>query len=451
MRRRLRLATLTVAGIGIVALIAAPGAFAVAPMAEDVSASSPDGAPVAVTLHGSDDFDAMLTFSVVSGPSSGSLGAIGPLDCSFPGGQVDCTAEVEYTPGLCANGQDSFAYRVDDGIAFDDGTATISVSSLVPQIPAPQFVSMGAAFEGMASSVTEGASVDYGDATGNHVLLVGQDGKATLSHVYSNEGSYPVTVRNPNGCEAQTFAHVLIPGATESSLLSVAPGETGTLDLGSLTATLTTSSLDPSDVTLMAALYPPGTPGFDPRALTTLAAFDLRAIAATQNDVLVAKFRYPADTPPGGRPTLLFVNPATGEFEPVRGSTKVPDSLLFDPGNREITVVFDETSFPRLQDLTGTQFVVAHDRRPHVRIRGVLARCAFGVRVKDDGKLRRVTAKLDGVPVQTSKRKRFRLRFPVAALDEGRHRLRVVAVARGGGRGADVKRFHRFGGRCFSS
>ncbi|HYU62072.1 MAG TPA: Ig-like domain-containing protein [Solirubrobacterales bacterium] len=425
-------------------------AAAAAPVADDVSAATSNGDPVAVTLHGSDDFDSTLTVSVVDGPSNGTLGPIGSLDCTYPGGQTNCTAEVTYTPGPCLNGSDSFSYRVADGLASDDGMATIAVSSLVPSFAKDRFVASGSVYETTAADLLPGATVDYGDGGGSQEVTVEPDGTAVLSHLYPDEGSYRVTVRNPGGCEAAGYAHVLLPGATSTGVVDVGPGEIGTLDLGLLSATLTTASTDPSAATLLAALYPPGTPGFDPRDLTALSAFDLRTIGATSADVLVAKFRYPADTPPGTVPTLLFLDPQSGRFEPVGGSTKLPDSLVVDEANREITIVFDDTSFPTLTSLKGTPLVVAHDRRPRVRVRGVVSRCAFGVRVNDDGKLRRVIVKLDGEAIKATGQDHFRVRLAVDALGEGRHRLRVVAVDRSGGRGSDAKRFHRFGRRCFS-
>ncbi len=396
-------------------------AAAAAPVADDVSAATSNGDPVAVTLHGSDDFDSTLTVSVVDGPSNGTLGPIGSLDCTYPGGQTNCTAEVTYTPGPCLNGSDSFSYRVADGLASDDGMATIAVSSLVPSFAKDRFVASGSVYETTAADLLPGATVDYGDGGGSQEVTVEPDGTAVLSHLYPDEGSYRVTVRNPGGCEAAGYAHVLLPGATSTGVVDVGPGEIGTLDLGLLSATLTTASTDPSAATLLAALYPPGTPGFDPRDLTALSAFDLRTIGATSADVLVAKFRYPADTPPGTVPTLLFLDPH-----------------------------FDDTSFPTLTSLKGTPLVVAHDRRPRVRVRGVVSRCAFGVRVNDDGKLRRVIVKLDGEAIKATGQDHFRVRLAVDALGEGRHRLRVVAVDRSGGRGSDAKRFHRFGRRCFS-
>ena len=91
------------------------------PVANDTSATTNEDTTVTITLSGSDADGDSLTFSIVSGPSNGSLGAI------IPTGPT--TATVDYTPNLNYFGGDSFVFRADDGNGgTDDATVTITVA-----------------------------------------------------------------------------------------------------------------------------------------------------------------------------------------------------------------------------------------------------------------------------------------------------------------------------------
>ncbi len=93
------------------------------PVANDTSATTNEDTTVTISLSGSDVDGDSLTFSVVSGPSNGTLGAIistGPT-----------TATVDYTPDQDFNGSDSFVYQANDGNGgTDNATATITVNAV---------------------------------------------------------------------------------------------------------------------------------------------------------------------------------------------------------------------------------------------------------------------------------------------------------------------------------
>ncbi|MGZ5431563.1 MAG: tandem-95 repeat protein [Thermoanaerobaculia bacterium] len=93
------------------------------PVANDASATTNEDTTVTITLSGSDVDGDSLTFSIVSGPSNGTLGAIvstGPT-----------TATVDYTPNLNFNGSDSFVFQANDGNGgTDNATATITVNAV---------------------------------------------------------------------------------------------------------------------------------------------------------------------------------------------------------------------------------------------------------------------------------------------------------------------------------
>jgi hypothetical protein len=91
------------------------------PVANDVNAATNEDNTVTITLSGSDADGDPLTFSIVSGPSNGSLGPIVPTGPT--------TATVNYTPNLNFNGVDSFVYQANDGNGgTDNATVTIAVA-----------------------------------------------------------------------------------------------------------------------------------------------------------------------------------------------------------------------------------------------------------------------------------------------------------------------------------
>lgn len=93
------------------------------PVANDTSASTNEDTTVTITLSGSDADGDPLTFSIVSGPSNGTLGAI------IPTGPT--TATVNYSPNANYNGGDSFVFRANDGNGgTDDATATITIAAV---------------------------------------------------------------------------------------------------------------------------------------------------------------------------------------------------------------------------------------------------------------------------------------------------------------------------------
>ncbi|MEA2183555.1 MAG: hypothetical protein QOF69_2740, partial [Solirubrobacteraceae bacterium] len=79
----------------------------------------------AITLSGDDEDGNALTFSIVSGPAHGGLGAIAAPSCA--GAPSHCSADVTYTPDPDYNGADSFTYKANDGTA-DSATKTVAIT-----------------------------------------------------------------------------------------------------------------------------------------------------------------------------------------------------------------------------------------------------------------------------------------------------------------------------------
>jgi len=80
-----------------------------------------------ITLSGTDSDSGSLTFSVVSGPSHGSLSPLNAAVCTPSGVGATCTATITYTPAADFNGPDSFTFKVNDA-SLDSAVATVSIT-----------------------------------------------------------------------------------------------------------------------------------------------------------------------------------------------------------------------------------------------------------------------------------------------------------------------------------
>jgi DNA/RNA endonuclease G (NUC1) len=86
------------------------------------SANTTEDNAVIVTLQALQANNNTLTFSIVNGPASGSLGSVSAASCA----SGTCSATVTYTPGADFNGSDSFTFRASDG-SLNSNTSTVSV------------------------------------------------------------------------------------------------------------------------------------------------------------------------------------------------------------------------------------------------------------------------------------------------------------------------------------
>ena len=93
------------------------------PVANDATATTNEDVSVTITLSGSDAEGDPLTFSIVSGPSNGSLSGYTQVNAT--------TATIVYTGNPNFNGTDSFVYQASDGNGgTDNATVTIVVAAV---------------------------------------------------------------------------------------------------------------------------------------------------------------------------------------------------------------------------------------------------------------------------------------------------------------------------------
>jgi hypothetical protein len=364
-----RSALLTVAIVALWPSIAS----ADGPIATDQSV--PVANPTTVSLEASVAGMTEMTFAIAASPERGSLGQISSATCQpTETGSTACKATVTYTPNVCTSGPDAFTYTATDTATM--ATSAPAAVTLTPGPPpaappakpslAPTAVAgAGATFAATANGVVSGATADYGDGSGAQPLSVDSSGNAALTHTYTSEATYTLTVTNPGACGTSAAAServdVLAPGALDLTSALVPPGVTTSITLpgvSGLTATLAVASAGPS-AEILGATYPPTSPLF---ALAgafgqVVATYDFRAINAASGDVAVVSFGYPDGGVPAAA-SLVYFDPAAKRFVPVRPSTLVPSPLIVDLVHRRVTIVFDRSSRPSIIELGGTRFAL---------------------------------------------------------------------------------------------
>ncbi|MBI4200918.1 MAG: tandem-95 repeat protein, partial [Chloroflexi bacterium] len=104
-----------------------------APVVQGQSVSTPANTPKVITLTATDVDSCEQTFSIVSGPANGVLGAISNLACA-PGPTNSDSATVTYTPAQNFAGNDSFTFKANDG-SLDSNVATVSIAVSIVNTP----------------------------------------------------------------------------------------------------------------------------------------------------------------------------------------------------------------------------------------------------------------------------------------------------------------------------
>ena len=251
-----------------------------APDANADTANTLEEAPVTITLTGSDPEGDALTFTTVTPPVSGSLGAITPIDAT--------SASVEYTPNVDFSGADGFTFKVNDGFA-DSAAAAIDITvdpvndAPVLTIGSDQAVAEDSGFQSVAGFASgapgggvdeSGQTVSFNVGNDNNALFALQpaidiNGQLTYTPAVDAAGSAVVTVvANDNGGTAnggvdtsagQTFTINVIAENDPPVLAAIGNQSINELVQLSFTATATDPDIPAQSLSFsIAGAVPPG-------------------------------------------------------------------------------------------------------------------------------------------------------------------------------------------------
>ncbi|MBI4199716.1 MAG: tandem-95 repeat protein, partial [Chloroflexi bacterium] len=184
------------------------------PAAQAQSVATPEDTPLGITLVGTDSEQCEITFTLIQGPSRGTLSALANAACT-PGSPNTDRATVTYTPNLNFFGSDQFAFRVNDG--FDDSNiATVSIT-ITPLNDAPVAEAQSVStLEDTSKTITLAAFDVDGDTLTYSIVRSPSSG--TLSTVVGSQVTYTPNA-NFNGSDSFTFK--VNDGAVDSNEATV--------------------------------------------------------------------------------------------------------------------------------------------------------------------------------------------------------------------------------------
>jgi len=165
------------------------------PTASAGSVTTPEDTPVSITVAGSGRGGRPLTYSVVAGPSHGTLSGTEP--------------NLIYSPAANFNGADSFTFKVNDGNA-DSAEATVSIT-VTPVSDPPTAHDDGATIQEDAPIVTINVLANDTDPDGRRLMIVGATQGANGSVTINADGTLAYAP-NKNFCGTDTFNYTVSNG-----------------------------------------------------------------------------------------------------------------------------------------------------------------------------------------------------------------------------------------------
>lgn len=173
------------------------------PVANGQSVSTAEDTALGITLSGSDAEGNPLTYSIVAGPSHGTLSGTG--------------ASRTYTPAANYSGADSFTFKVNDGTA-DSNIATVSIN-VTPVNDAPLAVNDSASVrKNRTSTITVLTNDSDPDGNALTVTAVTQPANGTVS--INANGSIQFTPRS-NFTGTTSFTYTISDGQGGSATATV--------------------------------------------------------------------------------------------------------------------------------------------------------------------------------------------------------------------------------------
>ena len=173
-----------------------------APVASDATSGVKIDEPRTLHLQATDADHDPLTYTVVAGPTHGTLGTIAP------------NGTVVYTPNAGYSGSDSFNWKVNDGIV-DSNTATQAITVAANAPPVAADVSFG-----LAADRTKMVTLSATDADGDPLTYSVVTGPAhgTLGAVNGNKVLY---TPNATFTGTESFTYKANDGAADSNIATV--------------------------------------------------------------------------------------------------------------------------------------------------------------------------------------------------------------------------------------
>jgi VCBS repeat-containing protein len=194
------------------------------PTAESGSVTTPEDTPVSITIVGGSRGGKPLTYSVLAGPSHGTLSGTEP--------------NLIYSPAANFNGVDSFTFKVNDGKA-DSAEATVSVT-VTPVSDPPVANADSATAREDAAIVTIDVLANDTDPDGRKLTVVGAtqgaNGSVTINtdgtlgyapnKNFSGTDTFNYTVSDGQGGTATATVSVVVEPVNDAPVITSRPVET---------------------------------------------------------------------------------------------------------------------------------------------------------------------------------------------------------------------------------
>ena len=334
------------------------------PVANAQSITTPEDSAASITLNGSDADGDALTFTVLTTPVHGSLSGVAP--------------NFTYTPVPDYHGPDSFMFTVTDGKAPSaTATVNITVTDVLMGLSAIAPTSATADGNGFVLTVNgstfEPDTVVYWNGIGRPTTYISptevtaQIPASDLAGILDIQ-TVSVTVGEPTGPESAGAVFAIVPasvGDVQTSVVSaggtatISSPPTSTSEPG-VAVSVENSSGDP--ITVVAATYETRPTGQALFKVDSGSFVDVQFTGADSSDKATVQFYYTASVTGGAenKVKLRYYDGAnwitvlsSGGAVPIKSTT---DNLDGTVSGGRFTVVLDNTSTPKITELSGTVF-----------------------------------------------------------------------------------------------
>jgi RHS repeat-associated protein len=191
------------------------------PFAQSQSVTLNENTSANIVLGATDIDSTSLSFSVLNGPSHGTvLPNSGTMSCITEAQGTTCTADIGYVPFANYHGPDNFTFAVADGFAVSN-TATVSMTVL--HVNRPPSANAGGPYAGVTGAPIQFSGL-ASDPDGDALTFAwdfGDGGTASVqnpAHVYTAPGTFTVTLTVSDPFGGAAAAHTTVPVAASQVL-----------------------------------------------------------------------------------------------------------------------------------------------------------------------------------------------------------------------------------------